>query len=289
MIQDIYPNKLYNEYRPGKKPLPQSRVICFQGKKVLVRKNESAKILEFPAFSQLYPGMDPDEVCSPASKDMQGVVYAFAVDDTEYFLDVTDKIHSLEDFEYLEIRSVRGYSTNLYGMVVFTGTHLHQWYCQTRYCGSCGSPLIHSESERALHCPNCGKNIYPRLMPAVIVGVTNGDKLLVTKYKEGFKYYALVAGFTEIGETLEETVAREVKEETGLNVKNIRYYKSQPWGIVQDLLAGFYCDVDGSSEIKMDENELKLAQWKSRSEIELQPDSYSLTNEMMKMFKEGKI
>ena len=117
----------------------------------------------------------------------------------------------------------------------------------------------------------------------------NGDKLLVTKYRTGFAHFALVAGFTEIGETLEETVAREVMEEAGIRVKNIRYYKSQPWGIVDDILMGFFCEVDGNPEITMDAEELKIAEWRSREEIELQPSDYSLTNEMMKLFKEGKI
>ena len=121
----------------------------------------------------------------------------------------------------------------------------------------------------------------------MIVGVTDRDRLLVTQYRGGYTYYALVAGFAEIGETLEETVKREVMEETGLSVTNIRYYKSQPWGIAQDVLAGFFCDVEGDRQIRMDENELKLAQWRVRDEIELQPDSFSLTNEMMKVFKEG--
>jgi NAD+ diphosphatase len=96
-----------------------------------------------------------------------------------------------------------------------------------------------------------------------------------------------VAGFTEIGETLEETVEREVMEEAGLKVKNIRYYKSQPWGIANDILAGYYCDVDGDDTIHMDDNELKSACWTAREDIVLQPDESSLTNEMMKNFKEG--
>ncbi|MBQ7628033.1 MAG: NUDIX domain-containing protein [Clostridiales bacterium] len=134
----------------------------------------------------------------------------------------------------------------------------------------------------------CGNVIYPKIAPAVIVGVTNGDRLLVTKYRTGYNHFALVAGFTEIGETLEQTVAREVMEETGLKVTNIRYYKSQPWGIAGDLLAGFYCDVQGDDTIKMDEGELKVAEWRTRSDIELQPGQFSLTNEMMMLFKEGK-
>jgi NAD+ diphosphatase len=95
----------------------------------------------------------------------------------------------------------------------------------------------------------------------------------------------LVAGFAEIGETLEETVAREVHEEVGLKVKNITYYKSQPWGTAADMLTGFFCEVDGDDTIRMDDGELKIAKWVTPDEIELQPDDFSLTNEMMKVFK----
>ena len=146
-----------------------------------------------------------------------------------------------------------------------------------------------SKHERALVCPNCGHTRYPRINPAVIVGVRNGDKLLLTKYRTGFASNALVAGFVEIGETLEQTVAREAMEETGLKVKNIRYYKSQPWGTAQDLLAGFYCEADGDTDIKMDNTELKYAEWVRREDIVLQPLDRSLTNEMMKMFKDGMV
>ncbi len=126
-------------------------------------------------------------------------------------------------------------------------------------------------------------------MPAVIVGVINGDFLLITKYRNGNGTSALVAGFTEIGETLEETVEREVMEETGLKVKNIRYYKSQPWGVANDILAGYFCEVEGNTEIHLEEDELSYAEWVKREDIVLQPDESSLTNEMMKLFKEGKI
>ena len=113
------------------------------------------------------------------------------------------------------------------------------------------------EKQRMLYCENCHAMEFPKICPAVIVGVTDGNRLLLTKYAgRQFKKYALVAGFAEIGETIEETVRREVMEEVGLKVKNITYYKSQPWSFTDTLLFGFYCEVDGSAEITLDEEEL---------------------------------
>ena len=91
-----------------------------------------------------------------------------------------------------------------------------------------------------------------------------------------YKKYALLAGFTEIGETVEETVAREVMEEVGLKVKNITYYKSQPWSFSDTLLMGFFCELDGEEDVTLDEEELALAQWFEREEIPAEPDDVSL-------------
>ena len=152
----------------------------------------------------------------------------------------------------------------------------------------CTEALRDSETERALICPECGRIRYPKICPAVIVAVRSGEKLLLTKYAgRAFTRYALVAGFTEIGETLEQTVAREVMEEVGLKVKNIRYYKSQPWGIDGNILMGFYCDLDGDDTIHLDESELSVGQWHTRGSIPAKDDSYSLTREMIRVFDEG--
>ena len=141
-----------------------------------------------------------------------------------------------------------------------------------------------------MRCPKCNALHYPKISPAVIVAVRNGDKLLMTKYAgRDYKKYALVAGFAEIGETIEETVKREVMEEAGLKVKNIQYYKSQPWSFTDTLLFGFYCEVDGDDSITMDEEELSVAEWLTRDEIPTEYDGISLTNEMIIRFKNGEI
>ena len=101
------------------------------------------------------------------------------------------------------------------------------------------------------------------------------------------KFYALIAGFTEIGETLEETVQREVMEEVGLKVKNIRYYKSQPWSFSSTLLCGFFCEVDGDTDITLGTEELSVGEWFEREDIPLEDDGISLTREMIGVFKIG--
>ena len=277
MIQNIEPHKFHNEYRPEAKPSPESSVLRMKGRNPLARVLEinGEKRMEFPKAKAF---------------DTEKLVYAFSIDETEYFLDISGSTDEIEGFSFDEFKGYRRElaESHMYGMIVFTADHLNQWYLISRHCGFCGAATVHSKKERAMHCPKCGREIYPSIMPAVIVGVKNGDKLLMTKYRgRDIAYYALIAGFVEIGETLEECVAREVMEETGIKVKNIRYYKSQPWGMARDLLAGFYCEVDGDDAITIDRNELKLAEWVNRDEIELQPDDYSRTNEMMKTFKEG--
>ena len=140
-----------------------------------------------------------------------------------------------------------------------------------------------------MRCPACGNMIFPRISPAVIVGVTDGDRLLMTQYAgRGYRHYALIAGFTEIGETLEQTVHREVMEEVGLKVKNLRYYKSQPWGVDGNVLMGFYCDLDGGDTIHLDETELSVGEWHHRNTLPIEDDGISLTREMIRTFGEGK-
>lgn len=270
MIQDIYPHRFYNEYHPKKTADDESIILSFEKNNVLIQEDRFPKAKDFDVL------------------DYNKLIYLFSIDEeNDYFL--CEQPESIPDgYHYADVKELRNHGEyKKYRMfVAYTAMHLSRWYRNNRFCGRCGGKTYLDDKERALRC-NCGNIIYPKVVPAVIVGVLNNDKMLVTKYRVGYSNYALVAGFTEIGETLEETVAREVMEEVGLQVKNIRYYKSQPWGVADDILAGFYCEVDGDDEISMDEEELKVAKWVTRDEIELQPDEFSLTNEMMKRFKEG--
>ena len=140
-----------------------------------------------------------------------------------------------------------------------------------------------------MRCPDCGQMEYPKISPAVIVGILHNGKLLMSKYagRDNITYYALIAGFTEIGESIEETIRREVMEEVGLKVKNIRYYKSQPWSFSDSVMIGFTADLDGDDTIRLEEDELAEAGWFSRDEIVEYPPYISVGHEMMKAFKDG--
>ncbi len=271
MIQDIGNRKIINHYEK-RQPEAGDRMVVIEDGKLLCQLEEGKVI--FPLISQ---------TCRPEEYE-----YLFSVDDDHYFLSSRGEAEPGFSFESIRGLNRAQVSDNESMLATYTAYHLWRWYQDNRFCGRCGAPTISKQDERARVCPECGNIIYPRINPAVIVGVTNGERILITRYATGFRHNALVAGFTEIGETLEQTVEREVMEEAGLKVKNIRYYKSQPWGIAQDILAGFYCDVDGDDTIKMDPSELKYAEWVERKDIELQPTNFSLTNEMMRMFRDGK-
>lgn len=307
MIQNIEPAHLDNAFRRVEAEA-DSRIIQFDGNRLLVRYDEESGTLIFPRKKHY--------------DHSQAFIYLFSIDCDSYFLapdpeaPSRDPAHNGEpqassnngkgseedslprfpaadetgtDWPRYSLQELRGLKLcgNRDIFAAYTAFHLRQWYQTNVFCGACGARTVFDDKERAKVCPKCGNRIYPRINPAVIIGVTNGDRLLITRYARGFAHNALVAGFCEIGETAEETVMREVMEEVGLRVKNIRYFASQPWGIASDLLMGFYCDVDGSDAIHRDDGELGYAEWVPRKEIILQPSDYSLTNEMMKRFRDG--
>ena len=317
MIQDIFPHVMHNEYHTEAAPKPDDIVFCFEGSKLWVKAQPEISFLKVKELGALVSGQ------AESAGGLPELIYLFTIDEQGFYLmkelrcdllstdnaaseqslneDVPNAENAVSQqslseeeagaviLSCIEIRELREKNqiSQEMAFAAYTAKHLADWYRDNHFCGRCGGKMEHSKSERAMVCPRCGYTSYPRIMPAVIVGVIKGDELLITKYRVGYRHNALIAGFTEIGETLEETVAREVMEETGIKVTNIRYYKSQPWGIANDILVGFFCETEGDTSIHMDEKELKYAQWTRREDIVLQPDAYSLTNEMMKRFKDG--
>ena len=175
-------------------------------------------------------------------------------------------------------------------LVAATALHLAGWYDTHRFCGRCGSPMRRSRQERALSCPDCGQLYYPVIPPCVIVAVISGDRLLMTRYaRPGASKLVLVAGFVEIGETAEQAAAREVMEEAGLRIRNLRYAGSQPWGLSGTLALGYVAELDGPDTIRLDTSELAEARWVERSAIPPCTDSSSLTMSLISRFAAGEL
>lgn len=278
MIQDIQPYYLDNQYRPVP-PDRESYALYYEGHSVLVQRSESEIV--FPRFSEL----------ERLNEEIyEQYIYLFSVGHERFYLvqDINREPLSGYTMENTEIFRLADPQYRAFAGI--TGYQLYNWYKNNRFCGNCGHRTAADKKERMLRCENCGNMIFPKICPAVIIGVTDGNRILMSKYAgRTYKKYALLAGFTEIGETVEQTVQREVMEEVGLKVKNIRYYKSQPWAFSDTLLMGFYCDLDGDDIITLDREELSMAEWFEREEIPVEPSRDSLTNEMIMKFKNHEI
>lgn len=268
MIQDILP-QVFNNNFSNRTPENDDFILIFSGNQMYFIKEQDS--LKFPRYSEV--------------KDIiNDVIYLFSVDQHCFYLSMDYK----EDIALIaeNISVFREYKPSYMAFAGITGSQIYRWYVNNKFCGKCGKPTTHSHRERALLCDDCNHIIYPKISPAVIVAVYDGDRLLLSKNAHGdYKRYALIAGYVEIGETLEETVKREVMEEVGLKVKNIKYYKNQPWSFSDTLLVGYTAQLDGNSEITLDTNELAEAVWMSREEIPEDDIHISLTRELMEAFR----
>lgn len=154
------------------------------------------------------------------------------------------------------------------------------WDHNTKFCGVCGGQMrFHTDISK--RCEQCGKEVWPSLATAIIVRITRGDEILLARGRN-FRsdFYGLIAGFVETGETLEEAVCREVKEETGLSVKNIRYFDSQPWPYPSGLMVGFTADYE-SGELHLQREELKKAGWFHRTHLPNLPEKLSIARRLI--------
>ena len=188
------------------------------------------------------------------------------INDTAFeWIDLRKSFHLLPREHYLKAGKCR---------------ELIYWDSNTQYCGTCGTPLrMHTPISKC--CPQCGREIWPALSPAIIVLVHKGNEALLV-HARNFKgdYYGLVAGFVETGETLEEAVHREVAEETGITITNLRYFGSQPWPYPNGLMVGFEADYVAGN-IHLQKEELSHGAWFSKEKLPAVPDKLSIARKMI--------
>lgn len=288
MIQDIAPHRFDNSYRISR-PEAEDFICCMQNNQVLLH----------TPFSSTKEANREDACAIPVLAELEAWVpeirerarYLFSIDEKPYYLVELDEKEGLllpedDSYDWKKPQYMRMMQPMHQAFAAITATQLWRWRASRRFCGRCGTRTVDSQTERALVCPVCGQTEYPKISPAVIVAITNGDKLLMSRYRENpYRGYALIAGFVEIGESFEETVRREVMEEVGLNVKNIRYFRSQPWAFSDTEMIGFFADLDGDDTIRIQEDELSEAGWYTREEIPDDTTRISVAGELKMAFK----
>ncbi|MBW1890463.1 MAG: NAD(+) diphosphatase [Deltaproteobacteria bacterium] len=201
-----------------------------------------------------------------------------------YAADIEDASMAADGLELKDLRSIFG---TMEEEIIWTAGRANQlatWNRNHQFCGRCGDPCADKQDERAKICPSCGLINYPRLSPAVIVAVLRGDRILLARNKR-FKmpFFSVLAGFVEPGETLEGCILREIEEEVGIAVDNIRYFGSQPWPFPDSLMVAFLADYAGG-EIQVDGSEITEAKWFSREDLPNIPPNISIARRLIDWF-----
>jgi NAD+ diphosphatase len=230
--------------------------FVFRGAQVLVARDD--------AGAHVPIARDPAEFgCSLVRSQYLG-----AYSETHCFVaEVDEKVEAPGGLQWSGLRALFGAVEDSLFALAGRAFQIMDWDRSHQFCGRCGTPTLLKEGERVRVCPACGQLHYPRIAPAVMAMVRRGQEFLLARsphFAPGM--FSALAGFVEPGETLEQTVVREVKEEVGLDVANLRYFASQPWPFPHSLMIAFHCDYAGG-ELQPDPAEIEAADWFSAQRL----------------------
>ena len=277
MIQEIFPHRFNNHYLTNKNIGERDFVLCYNGNSLLLKTRG-------------------DEFEIPRKKDFPGIsdktknTFLFTLNDVPCFL-IWDNLRADKPyFIYKEINFFRTVKQQEIAWISIVGFHLMNWYAQNKFCGKCGTRTQQKPDERAIICPDCNTIVFPKISPAIIVAIICNNKILLARNLNfPGNLYSLIAGYVDIGESLEGSVTREVKEEVGLDVSNIRYYKSQPWPFSGSMMIGFIAEADKAQSISIDDKEIAGAAWFTRGNLPKYPSNISIAGEMIEKFEKGEL
>lgn len=223
--------------------------------------------------------------------DIQKALHVGLLNDINCYalFDQTEDGIQIPDTEWVSVRWGYGKFDDEMFHVYGRAQHLLFWAQNNRFCGRCGNPTALKSDERCFLCPSCGFTSYPRISPAVIVSIEKDGKLLLARgTRFQIEMYSVLAGFVEPGESLEECIRREIKEEVGIEIKNIRYFKSQPWPFPDSLMIAFTAEYAGG-ELSIDHHEISKADWYSPEEFPPIPKKFSVARMLIDHFVEQKL
>ncbi len=263
----------------GRPPAHTERAwwFLFRGDDLLVARNDgvvTVPVIKNPALLELAPAQS---------------CYIGMFDDLPCFSgEVPDDTEIPEGFDFIRLRNLIADIDEDIFPVAGRAFQIVNWARTHRYCGRCGSKTMRKEYELAMVCERCGLVSYPRISPAVITAVVKGKSILLARaqrFPPGL--YSVIAGFVEPGETLKQCVKREIREETGIEVKDIRYFGSQQWPFPNSLMVGFTAGYE-SGEIKIDPGEISDARWFTPDNLPDLPDKITIARRLIEWFVDEK-
>jgi NAD+ diphosphatase len=277
MIQDILPHRINYQYL-AKTIIEEKDFVLHYNENSLLLKTigEAFEIPQKKDFSEI--------------SDKTESVFLFTLNDVPCFLIWDDLMADKSCFIYKEVNFFRTVRQPEIAWICILGFQLMNWYSLNKFCGKCGRRTQNKADERALICPDCNTVIFPKISPAIMAAIICKNKILLARnINFPGSWYSLIAGYVDIGETLEETLIREVKEEVGLDIKNIRYYKSQPWPPSGSLMISFVAEADENQPITIDNKEIAEAAWFTRGSLPNHPSDISIAGEMIEKFERGEL
>lgn len=250
-------------------------VIISRGK-IVVRENDPAlPVAHFEELSFLASYSEDVHELPPLNESAQ-------TEAPIYVVDLGSEHIETAGWERVSLRQLLFTQQNIAFSVVGRAWQYIHFLRTHKFCGQCGAEMERVNWEMAMQCHRCRHRTYPRVSPCVIVAIHNGEKLLLAKgvrHKEA-NMYSTLAGFVESGESLEQAVHREIFEEVGVKVKNLRYFNSQPWPFPHSLMVGFIAEYDGG-EIVCQENEIDDAQWFNADALPNIPPKVSIAGQLI--------
>ena len=266
---------IYKKYTPAdglkKVKMKATYWFIFKNKEMLVKKNN---LINVPFTSNL-----DDLNIIPIRTQYLGELDGYPC----YSVEVGQETVATNGMVFCELKSLYELLDEDIYLLAGKAAQIINWDKNHQFCGRCGTPTETSKYERAKVCPNCGYRSFIRLSPAVITAVIKEDKILMAKHGYRGGIYGLIAGFVEPGETLEEAVERETREEVGLKVKNIRYFGSQPWPYPHSLMVAYTAEYE-SGNIKVDGKEIIDANWFYPDNIPRIPSKISISSDLIDWF-----
>lgn len=219
-----------------------------------------------------YPKFIPISEIGKLGIDNSKIIYIGTEGGNDYYAANVSTKDKVQDYFSKDIGEIYGEVAENIFLLALRALHLINWLDENKYCSYCGKKLQIDPKKTYMECINCGHIIYPRITPAILVAVLKEDKILLARSPHfPPNLYSLISGHVDPGEFIETTVKREVKEEVGIEIKNIKYFGSHPWPFPDKLMLGFIAEYS-SGEIQIDNNEIEAADWFPLDNLPYIPD-----------------